>query len=49
MPQLPFLEPAYEPVPEVPDAAHEELLPIFFPPEELQVRHVGAGDTHGCR
>jgi hypothetical protein len=38
--QLPFLEPEYLALPDIPDAPAEEPLPIFFPPEVLQVREV---------
>lgn len=31
--QLPFIEPEYHPLPDVPDAPMEEALPHFFPPE----------------
>jgi hypothetical protein len=37
MVQLPFLEPEYLALPDIPDAPAEEPLPIFFPPEALQV------------
>jgi hypothetical protein len=35
--QLPFIEPEYEPVPDLPDAPNEEPQPLFFPPELLSV------------
>ncbi|GLC39630.1 hypothetical protein PLESTM_000919800 [Pleodorina starrii] len=36
-PELPFMEPEYLPLPTVPPAPKEEPLPIFIPPEFLQV------------
>ena len=39
--QLPFIEPDYLPLPEVPERAEEEPLPIFLPPEVLRVGGIG--------